>query len=51
LIYELLLRYFSRKENLPWFLDLEESLETDIIHLSITKSVVGSQNVFDIIKK
>ena len=51
LVYELLLRHFSRKENLPWFLDLEESLETDIIHLSIAKSVVGTQNVFDIVKK
>ena len=51
MVFELLLRHFSRKENLPWFLDLEESLETDIIHLSIGKSVVASQNVFDIIKK
>ena len=51
LIFELLLRHFSRKEKLPWFLDLEESLETDIIHLSIAKSIVGSQNVFDIVKK
>lgn len=51
LIFELLLRHLSRKEGLPWFLDLEESLETDIIHLSIAKSVVGSQNLFDISKK
>jgi hypothetical protein len=51
LIYELLLRHLSRKENLPWFLDLEESIETDIIHLSIAKSIVGNQHVYDIVKK
>ena len=51
MIYELLLRHLSRKENLPWFLDLEESVESDIIHLSIAKSMVGSQNVYDLVKK
>ena len=51
LIFELLLRHLSRKENLPWFMDLEESIETDIIHLRIAKAEVGSQTVFDIVKK
>lgn len=51
LIYELLLRHLSRKEKLPWFMDLEESIETDILHLSIAKSIVGNQHVYDIVKK